>query len=182
MTDDSDNIRERAQAFFEAAAAYQGRMLEASSGYNQIVVLAGYAGFFAIWSATAIELPQWLVLLSGALMGFSLIVYVGWTVSGMILMRSSMQQMMDEIAKGPEGFLARVQKAEAKIVIARNRFLRFWKPVMWAAGVPALVAATLLACASFGSVVASAGTPALAVEQRTATLNSPREVMTRGAE
>src|SRR5688500_16100420 len=90
-------VREKAQAFFEAAAGDQSRVLDASSGYNQIVVLGGYAGFFTIWSGTAGFLPRWLVLTSGALMGLSLIVYVGWTVYGMILRSSGMQRMMGEI-------------------------------------------------------------------------------------
>lgn len=153
----ADEVRERAQAFFEAAAAYQSRMLEASSGYNQIVVLGGYAGFFAIWSGTAAALPRWLVLVSGALMGFSLIVYVGWTIYGMIVRASHMQRMMDEIKKGPEGFLPRVQAAEAKGAIAVNHYMRFWKPVLWAACAPALVAACLLAGGAFLSVLNSLG-------------------------
>lgn len=151
----SQEVRERAQAYFEAAAAYQSRMLEASSSYNQIVVLAGYAGFFTIWSATADDLPRWLVLLSGALMGISLIVYVGWTVIGMILLRSQMQRLLDALNDGPDGYLERVQAAEAKGAVASNKLMRWWKPVLWAAGVPAAVAAILLAVAAFATVVLS---------------------------
>lgn len=150
-------MRERAQAFFEAAAAYQVRMLEASSGYNQIVVLGGYAGFFAIWSATAADLPRWLVLLSGALMGLSLIIYVGWTVYGMIVRANFMQHMMDEIKKGPDGFLPRVQAAEAKGAIAGAHYMRFWKPILWAACAPALIAALLVAAGAFCVIAARAG-------------------------
>lgn len=152
-----DEVRERAQAFFEAAAAYQSRMLEASSGYNQIVVLGGYAGFFTIWSATAAELPRWLVLVSGALMGLSLIVYVGWTVYGMVLRSNFMQRMMGEIKKGPDGFLARVQAAEAEGAIAVAHYMRFWKPILWTACAPALIAALLVAAGAFCVVASSAG-------------------------
>lgn len=145
----SHDVRERAQAYFEAAAAYQSRMLEASSSYNQIVVLAGYAGFFTIWSAMSNALPRWLILFTGGLMAISLIVYVSWTVFGMILGRNQMQRMMNEIAKGPDGFLERVQGAEAKGAIDANRYMRFWKPVLWLTGIPALTGASLLAGAAF---------------------------------
>ena len=150
-------VREQAQAYFEAAAAYQSRMLEASSGYNQIVVLGGYAGFFTIWSGSSDQLPAWLVLSSGALMGVSLTIYVAWTVYGMVVRSNHMQRMMNEIGKGPVDFLPRVQATEAKSAIAVHKYMRFWRPVIWAASVPALIAACLLAAGAFCSVVASSG-------------------------
>ena len=149
----SDEIRERLHAFWEAAASYQSRMLEASSGYNQIVVLAGYAGFFTIWSAVREDVPHWLLLVSGMLMGVSLIVYVGWTVWSMILSRTGMQRLLNEIAKGPDDYLARVQAAEAKNVSDVNRYMRFWRPVLWSSGLPALIAGLLIAGGAFASVV-----------------------------
>ena len=44
----SSHFREKLRAFYELLAAYHARVLEASSGYNQIVVLGGYAGFFTV--------------------------------------------------------------------------------------------------------------------------------------
>lgn len=145
--------REKLRAFYEALGSYHSRLLEASSGYNQIVVLGGYAGFFTIWAATSTDLPRWLVLLTGGLIGSSLIVYVGWTVANMIMMRSHMQRMMDEIAKGEEGFLERVQAAETKSIAASNKLMRFWKPVLWTAGLPALAGSALLTGGAFWAVV-----------------------------
>lgn len=153
-----EELREQLHAFYEVTASYQSRMLEASSGYNQVVVLAGYAGFFTIWSAVRTDIPHWLLLISGALMGFSLIVYVAWTVCGMILSRNAMQGMLNEIAKGPEGYLARIQAAEAKNVGVMNRAMQFWRPVLWSSGLPALVAGVLLAGGAFDSVVWPHGT------------------------
>ncbi len=88
-------------------------------------------------------------------MGISLIVYVGWTVWSMILLRSSMQRLLNEIAKGPDGYLARVQAAEAENVSDVNKYMRFWKPVLWASGLPALIAGLLIAGGAFVSVVSS---------------------------
>jgi hypothetical protein len=152
----TEDLRERLQVFYEATASYQSRMLEASSGYNQVVVLAGYAGFFAIWSATADDLPRWVVLLSGALMGVSLAVYVAWVVYSMVMMRSHMQRLLNEIAKGPDGYLERVQKVEVDIVAKTSTYLRLWKPVVWISGVPAALAALLLTSWAFAAVVHNA--------------------------
>lgn len=157
--DDPDVIatREKLRAFYELLAAYHARLLEASSGYNQIVVLGGYAGFFTVWAATAPDLPRWLVLLTGGLMSISLAIYVGWTVTGMVMLRNHTQRMMNEIGKGIEGFLERVEAAEAKSIAASSKLMRFWKPVLWAAGAPALVASLLLAGAVFWSVACGGG-------------------------
>lgn len=56
-----DDIRAHLQTFYEVTASYQSRMLESSSGYNQVVVLAGYAGFFTIWSTVRNDIPHWLL-------------------------------------------------------------------------------------------------------------------------
>ena len=148
-------IRERLQAYYEATASYQTRILEASSGYNQVVVLAGYAGFFTIWSAVREDIPHWLLLVSGLLMAASLIVYVGWTVWSMILSRTGMQRLLNEIAKGPDGYLERVQAAEAKNITQVNAYMRLWKPVLWLSGAPALLGGLLLAGAAFASVIST---------------------------
>jgi hypothetical protein len=147
-----DEIRQRLQTYYEATASYQSRLLEASSSYNQVVVLAGYAGFFTIWSTVRTDVPHWLLLLSGGLMGLSLIVYVAWTVYGMVLSRNSIQRVLDELAKGPDGYLARVQAAEAKNVSDTNAYMQRWKSVLWSSGVPAAVAGLLLVGAAFASV------------------------------
>lgn len=157
MTDEAPDLaetREKLRAFYEALGSYHSRLLEASSGYNQIVVLGGYAGFFTIWAATAEDLPRWLVLLTGGLIGLSLTVYVGWTVANMIAMRGHMQRMMDEIALGADGFLERVQAAEAKSIATSNRLMRLWKPVLWMAGAPALAGSLLLTAGAFWTVIA----------------------------
>lgn len=145
--------QEEFRAFYEALGSYHSRLLEASSGYNQIVVLGGYAGFFTIWAAISSDLPRWMVLLTGGLIVASLIIYVGWTVASMVILRSHMQRMMNEIAEGLEGFLERALAAETKSITTSNKLMRFWKPVLWAAGLPALVGSVLLAGGAFWAVL-----------------------------
>ena len=82
-------------------------------------------------------------------MGISLAIYVGWTVAGMVMLRNHTQRMMNEIGKGVDGFQERVEAAEAMSIAASGKLMRFWKPVLWAAGAPALVAALLLAGAAW---------------------------------
>jgi len=86
-------------------------------------------------------------------MAISLIVYVGWTVWSMVLARAGMQRLLNEIAKGPDGYLERVQAAEAVNVTEVIGYLRLWKAVLWSSGLPALIGGILLAVGAFASVV-----------------------------
>lgn len=146
--------RERLQAFYESAAAYQSRLFEASSGYNQVVVLAAYAGFFTIWSTVRQDVPHWLLLISGALMAISLILYVAWTIASMVVMQGNMVRLLGEYSKGVDGYLARVQAVEAQNLAAGKRLMRYWKPTLWSSGLTGMVAGLLIAAGAFQAAVA----------------------------
>lgn len=141
--------------FYDAALNFQAKALEQSSTYNQVIILAGYAAFFAVWSTMADEVPRWAMLLSGASIIVSVIVYVGWTIAGMVFMKTFHEDMAKAIGLGPEGFLARVQSAESRMLARRPKLMRWWAPVVIISGGLGLVAASVLSgtaiCALLGS-------------------------------
>ena len=154
MTESAETIelREKLHAFYEAMASYQERILQAASGYNQIVVLAGYAGFFTIWSAAKDDVPHWLLLTSGLLMGLSLIIYVAWTIYGMTITTQNNVQLLNVIGEGPDGYVARLQATAAEQTTKVAAYMRFWRPVLWCSGLPALLAGLLIATGAFSAV------------------------------
>lgn len=152
MADDPD-LRE----FYDSLLSYQSKALENSAAYNQVIILAGYAAFFAVWSTVADQIPQWVMLLSGALMVISVIVYVGWTVVGMVVLQSYNARMVAELSKGYEGFYSRLAAVEEQGLRLRGRLLKRWLAVVIVAGSTALVAAVLLASASLLEVAADNG-------------------------
>lgn len=46
--------------------------------YTQVVMLAGYAGFFTLWVQTRSEMSLWMFASTGALISISLITFVGF--------------------------------------------------------------------------------------------------------
>lgn len=147
----SQTLRE----FYDAVVSFQSKALSDAASYNQVNVLAGYAAIFAIWSAVSSSLPKWMVLTSGGLMTVSVIVYVSWTIANMIFLKTHHEAMAAAVTQGVEGFVDRVVEAEKRSLTRRDRIMKWWLPVVVAAGGTALVAAVMLAGAAFASVVGS---------------------------
>jgi hypothetical protein len=143
----------RLREFFDYAASYQSRVLDASAAYNQVIVVAGYAAFFAIWSATANDLPRWVTLTCAALMVVSVTLYVGWTIIGMVLIQQHNSRLRSEINKGMEDYLQRIAAAEVRGVEISAKIHRFWIPIVLAAAIPAAIATLLLSGAALVEVV-----------------------------
>lgn len=53
---------------------------EYATRYTNLVIAAGFAAFFAVWSAFIPHLPRWATLLTGSLIGAALILFIAWTV------------------------------------------------------------------------------------------------------
>lgn len=59
------------------------RMASAAT-YTNLILVAGYAGFFGFWSTLSPRLPLWLYSLCGLLALFSLTLFVSWEIIKMI--------------------------------------------------------------------------------------------------
>ena len=148
-TPEEKSVRE----FYEETAHYQLKMYDASVTYNQVVVLAGYAAFFAVWSAVADEIPPWVMLLSGGLILCSVVFYVGWTVANMILLKTANERILGQITGGPIGFHERAMAAELQNIAASRKIMKYWKPVLVSAGTSGFIGAVLLASAAIANAV-----------------------------
>lgn len=60
------------------------QMFEKATAYENVILVAGYAGFFALWSAVASEMPRATTLWSVGLIGISLITYVAFHIAQMV--------------------------------------------------------------------------------------------------
>ncbi|MBA1196919.1 hypothetical protein G7011_07350 [Pseudomonas plecoglossicida] len=50
------------------------------ASYTNLVMVAGYAGYFAFWSTMVTKLPQWIFALCGLLMTISLTLFIAWEI------------------------------------------------------------------------------------------------------
>ncbi len=53
--------------------------------YTNLIIVAGYAAFFTFWSTIKNDLPEWLFSVSGLLIIISLIIFIAWEVTKMVL-------------------------------------------------------------------------------------------------
>jgi hypothetical protein len=65
----------------QAALELIGRMHSNHVSYTNLIVVAGYAGFFTFWSTIKNDLPKWLYAVSGLLIIVSLLCFIAWEVT-----------------------------------------------------------------------------------------------------
>jgi hypothetical protein len=72
------------EAILTKALAVQKEMYTLGQGYNQVILAAGYAAFLTLWAKMASAMPRHVVLLSGALFGCSLFIFVAYHIAQML--------------------------------------------------------------------------------------------------
>ncbi|WP_439125146.1 hypothetical protein GKKCFE_17575 [Pseudomonas sp. E141] len=60
------------------------KQMASAATYTNLILVAGYAGFFGFWSTLSLRLPLWLYSLCGLLALFSLMLFVSWEIVKMI--------------------------------------------------------------------------------------------------
>jgi hypothetical protein len=134
--------------FFEHLVSYEAKMLDHSAAYNQVVVLAGYAAFFGVWSAISAKLPEWVAMTCAALIIVSVFTYVLWTVINMVHLNLFNRNMVAALSQGVDGYMDRVRAVEAGRLPSVNKIMKWWKPVLILAGSTAAMSAILLSVAA----------------------------------
>ena len=117
--------------------------------YNNIVIVAGYATFFAILGATRTSLSQWVLITSALLMILSATVFVLFELLKMVQSTKTLVQLhviaTDEKArKNPEIFQSKMKAFEMLQQSTSLRSLRTWVVVLVITVSTALSAIALL--------------------------------------
>lgn len=133
-----------AEVLLDKTLEFTTRAAAIGQGHMQVIVLAGYAAFFALWSTMAPAIPTKAMLGTGALMIVSVITFIGWTIAGLVLTKVTTERTMLVYRDGPVDFLDRIRDADAKNFSERHRLMRWWKPVVGVAGGTALLASAIL--------------------------------------
>lgn len=112
--------------------------------YTNIIILAGYAAFFTVWSTMKAKMSHKEMLVAAFCITFSLVFFVFWEVTKMIVNSKSLTGLLNVPKAPPQEFdqrLAEQQKADQRLNI---RLLRFWIVILVLTVVPGLVAAVVL--------------------------------------
>ena len=112
--------------------------------YTNVIILAGYAAFFTVWSTMKAKMSHREMLVAAFCITFSLVFFVFWEVTKMIVNSKSLTGLLNVLKAPPQEFdqrLAEQQKADQRLNI---RLLRFWIVILVFTVVPGLIAAAVL--------------------------------------
>lgn len=121
--------------------------------YTNVIMVAGYAGMFALWNMQADRLTPVTSLSVGLLLAISLAAFVGWEIYGMVERFSAMSAMRKSL-DNPVRFAGEVKRYSQRTTTLMRVFERYWHPVIWiAAGSAVLAMAILLSAFAHGIVL-----------------------------
>lgn len=64
----------------EAFVQLQEKQMSNQASYTNLIMVAGYAGYFAFWSTLVAKIPQWTFAVCGLLITVSLTIFIAWEI------------------------------------------------------------------------------------------------------
>lgn len=119
-------------------------LYDKSAAYTNIIMAAGYAGFFAVWSNMKEYMSPTEMRVSALCMLVSLLVFVLWEVTKMILTSRNLHRLLEVIQAPQTEFDTKLKKQQHDERVFNIGFLRAWRIVLVSAIAPALLAAVTL--------------------------------------
>jgi hypothetical protein len=118
---DAEKVRERFITFSSDSYGH-------AAAYDNAVIIAGYAAFFALWSGVATDITPLARLVTVVLMCASLMLYISWHMIQMLTRQRYDRARAATFAHrdDPKTFDALWQQVEQERGIALQRTLRFW--------------------------------------------------------
>lgn len=101
-----------------------------AKAYNNIIIIAGYAAFFTMWSFTKSLLTEHATLWAALLMTISATTFVVFEVVKMEITSRSIIRMYTAVSEDPSNLLQFIQSLEQKDKIEMQCFLISWKWVV----------------------------------------------------
>lgn len=112
--------------------------------YTNLVIIAGYAAFFAVWGTMKAQLSEREMLASAFCITLSLIFFVFWETLKMVITSRNSRGLLRVLQAPPDQFdtrLAEQQKGEQKLSVS---LLRIWIIILFLTVIPGLVAGGIL--------------------------------------
>ncbi len=96
--------------------------------YTNLIIFAGYAGTFTLWSFTKEYLPEQAAITIALMLGISLFIFCGWEVYKMIYTSSSLRRQTSIMLQGlsPDKFGQAIQRAKIQTSKEAVKLYRYW--------------------------------------------------------
>jgi hypothetical protein len=120
-------------------------LYDKAAAYNNLIIIAGYAAFFAVWANVKTYLGQREMFYAALFMTISLVCFVVWETTKMFITAKTLNTLRTAVlGASPEHFnrrLQELQKAEARLLL---KFMYIWYFVLAICVGFGLLAAALL--------------------------------------
>lgn len=96
--------------------------------YTNLIIFAGYAGTFTLWSFTNDYLPEQAAITIALMVGISLFIFCGWEVYKMIYTSSSLRRQTNIMLQGlsPDKFSQAMLNAKVQTSKEAVKLYRYW--------------------------------------------------------
>jgi hypothetical protein len=144
-----DDTRRRIDLVVETQIRIIAGSYEKANAYTNLIIVAGYAGLFALWQLTRDLLSRTQVLTAALLILTSIIIFVLFEIykahyTSRLLRRYLRVVQQPENRVSPERLLSAMNTFEAAERAAAIHFVRFWQLVFWLTTVTGVSAALVL--------------------------------------
>lgn len=104
VIEDIEQLKEDVQAMkndqqIEAFIQLNEKLMGHATNYTNLIMVAGYAGFFAFWSTLTGKIPAWLFSTCGLLITLSLTLFISWELIKMFWSSSHMRKTQAILAQ-----------------------------------------------------------------------------------
>ncbi|HMH44290.1 MAG TPA: hypothetical protein VK557_12450 [Pyrinomonadaceae bacterium] len=147
-----DETRRQIDLAVEAQIRIIAGAYEKANAYTNLIVLAGYAGLFALWQFTKGNLSRMQVLVSALLTLCSITIFVLFEIYKAHYTSRQLRQYANVVQQPEnkaslENLVSAMNDFEAAERAAAVHFVRYWQAVFWVTTITGLGAALVLAYA-----------------------------------
>lgn len=118
------------------------KLLSNATAYTNLIMVAGYAGFFAFWSTLSGKIPTWLFNACGLAITLSLTLFITWEIVKMFWSAKHMRATQAILAKRPQADV--ITEFERAFQEFNARTQKVWLVFLVPTVLSGMTAATLL--------------------------------------
>lgn len=96
-----------------------------ASSYSNLIIVAGYVGFFSFWASLKKDLPEWAILASGFCILLSLLIFIGFELYKMVSISIKMNRISTRLNKPGQQTLSEIQAIESEGALSAARIWVF---------------------------------------------------------
>ena len=129
------------------------QMFDRAQAYTNALIVAGYAGAFAIWAFARSALTTHAVALVALLLGISLFLFISWEIYAMFVRANIANSFHQAVDATPADFFRRQAEHEKRQRAINTKFAHLWRLVFLPTVIMGYAGALLLMYNIFASLV-----------------------------